>query len=1156
MKLALIIVFLSVLQVSANVYSQISVNLDVKDRSIREVLKSIEQQSQVRFFFSDDLLVMNELIDVKADKKNILGVLDDIFSKSPLTYKAYDNNLIVIVPRELLQQQNRVTGTITDKNGAPLPGANVVVTGTTQGTMTDINGKYSIEVPQGSKSLTFSFIGLESQEITIGTLTQINVTMAESAIGLEEVVVVGYGTQKKVNLSGAIDAVNTKELESRPLVNLAQGLQGAAPNLNIDFVSGEPGQVARINIRGMTSINGGDPLILIDGVPADAWELNRLSPEDVSNISVLKDASSAAIYGARAAFGVVLITTKSGTKEGIHLSYNNNLSWSKPTVLPNKITDPYTYIRLIDLATDNTPWNYYNPSDETYSWAKERSNNPEGTVGVRVNPNDPTIWEYMGNRDWTYYFLGDYALSQKHNIQLDGKTDKTRFYLSGAYDTEKGALKIAKDEFSRYSIRSKIDHDPFKWLTIGNNSLFTMTERKVPSYLSISNIYNIEPTSWDKNPDGSWANADLSWAFSGAGLEAAKLTDGGKVNDKYNSFQSTFTAEARFFDGSLKVNSDFTIRKGNTNNFWYYSKYNIGYGPGDIREIGTNSSYRAATFDTYNVFNIYSTFNKILGDHSFTALLGFNQEYNRSEWFQAQRDNGISGSLPSIALATGEDNVYETITDWAIRGAFARLNYILKERYILEFSGRYDGSSRFPKNKRFGLFPSGSVAWRIDREDFMKPIENIVSTLKLRGSYGSLGNQNVSAYGYIPMMNASNAYYLVGGNLPQKVSSPQLVSDNYTWETVKTANFGFDLGLFKDQISATFDIYQRNTSGMLTQGKDLPDVLGAAEPSENSADLKTNGWELTLTYKNYFDLAGKQLNFNFRFILSDNRAWITKFDNPNKNLNQYYIGQEFGEIWGLESNGFFKTVEETQALDETQLIPWGSLSIVPGWPKYIDQDGNGIIEKGYTVDDPKDAKIIGNSSPRYRFGLNINFEWNGFDFSSFIQGIGKKDYYPQHYLYWGFYQQPYAGGYKHLMDFYRPANDSDVEMAKHSQAYIDAGLASANLDAKYPILQAWLADRNLGLGLNDSKGLATAQTGYMLSAAYIRIKNITVGYTLPKTWCQKMSIQSVRFFVSGENIAEWSEIKDFFDPEAVTDNGSGYQYPFQRRYSLGVNIDF
>jgi len=1053
------------------------------------------------------------------------------------------------IPGLISAQELTISGKVTSADdNSVLPGVSIIIKGTTQGAVTNSDGEYTIKVDR-QRTLIFSFIGMIKKEIPVNGQTVINVSLEQEFTGLDEVVVVGYGVQKKVNLSGAVDAIDSKQLESRPIVNISQGLQGVSPNLNIDFVSGEPGQAAQINIRGVTSINGGEPLILIDGVPSSSSELNRLSPEDVADISVLKDASSAAIYGARAAFGVVLITTKTGKKEGIFLSYNNNFSWSKPTILPDKTSDPYIYLRLQDLSTDNTPWNSFNPTDETYAWAKERSDNPNGTDGVRINPRDGKSWEYMGNQDWTPYFLSDYTFSQKHNIQLDGKTEKARFYLSTSYDNENGALKIAEDLFKRYSIRSKVDYDVFDWLTVGNNTLFTMTERNEPSYLSIWDLYNFEPTSWDKNPDGTWAN-------SGVGQEAAQLIDGGKVDNRYNSTQSTFTAEARFFDDALKVNGDFTIRKGNSNYGWYYSKYKIGYGPEDVREVGTNSAYRSATFDSYNVFNIYSTYTKTFDIHTITALVGFNQEYSRSEWFEAQRDNVISGSLPTIALATGEDYVDEFITDWAIRGTFFRLNYMLKDKYIVEFNGRYDGSSRFPEESRFGFFPSASAAWRIDRENFMSSTSDIISNFKLRASFGSLGNQNVADYGYIPTMSPSQANYIVGGQLPQKVSPPQLVSDNYTWETVQTTNFGADLGFLKEKISASFDIYRRNTTGMLTLGKDLPDVLGAPEPKENAADLQTNGWELSLGYRDNFTLAGKSLNFNTRFILSDSRAWVTDFDNPNKNLNQYYIGREFGEIWGLESDGFFETIEETQALDETQLIPWGALSIVPGWPKYIDQDGNGIIEKGYTVDDPKDAVIIGNSSPRFRYGFNLGFDWNGIDVSIFVQGVGKKDYYPLHYLYWGFYQQPYAGGYMHLMDFYRPEDDSDVDMAKHSQSYINAGLAKQNLNAKYPILQAWLADRNLGEDLNESKGLATPQTDYLLSAAYVRIKNVTVGYTLPKSFTQKMKIEKFRIYFSGENVAEWSAVSDYFDPEAVTDNGWGYAYPFQRKFSFGVNIDF
>lgn len=355
---------------------------------------------------------------------------------------------------------------------------------------------------------------------------------------------------------------------------------------------------------------------------------------------------------------------------------------------------------------------------------------------------------------------------------------------------------------------------------------------------------------------------------------------------------------------------------------------------------------------------------------------------------------------------------------------------------------------------------------------------------------------------------------------------------------------------------------------MLTQGKDLPDVLGAAEPKENAADLETKGWEASVGFINDFNIAGKPLRLTTRFTLADSRSYITSFDNPNRNLTQYYKGMELGEMWGLESDGLFQTVEEIAALDQSSIIPWGALSIVPGWPKYQDLDNNGAIEKGTTVDDPKDLSVIGNIMPRMRYGINLGAEWNGIDVRFFLQGVGKMDYYPLHYLYWGFYQQPYAGGYEHLTDFYRPESEVGADRDRHSQSYLDAGLADANTDAYFPVLQSWLADRNLGERIDQVQGLAIPQTRYMKSAAYLRLKNITVGYTLPAKLTRRFGVNQLRLYASGENLITWSDIKDYFDPEAVTDNigkinpsfssanGWGYAYPFQRRYSFGIDVQF
>jgi TonB-linked SusC/RagA family outer membrane protein len=1060
-----------------------------------------------------------------------------------------------------LDAQITVSGKlISASDGLGLTGATVLIKGTGDGTVTDIDGSYKLSVPSTETVLVFSYTGMTTQEVLVGDQTVINLEMQSDILSLSEVVVTGYGVQKKENLSGAVDNVTTEQLTSRPIANLAQGLQGVSPNLNIDFDSGEPGAAARINIRGFTSVNGGSPLILIDGVPSDAIELNRLAPRDVESISVLKDASSAAIYGARAAFGVIIITTKSGAGEGVHVSYSNNFNISEPTVIGDKITDPYIYLRLKETSTDNTPWDNFNFSDERYEWARQRSDDPS-VEGVRLDPNDPSRYEYMGNRDWTDYFLTS-SKSQEHHLSVSGRSKTAQYFVSGSYNNTNGALDIADDYFDRYTLRGKVNFNVTDRLSLGTNIYVTSTDRTTPSYFDIFTLLNFEPTDYAENPDGTWANTPV-------GREAAQLRNGGMTNDQYNSYQTNFTAKLDIIKNVFSVNADFTTRRGHTDYRRDFRKYNIGFGPDQLQEEGTNIASRSSTNDLYNVFNVYGSFQQLFGsNHQITAIAGFNQEYFRTEWFNAYRPGVISASLPTIALATGDATVNEYIADWAVRGAFYRLNYTFADKYIVEFNGRYDGSSRFPKEKRFGFFPSASVAWRLDKEAFISA--DAISMLKIRASYGSLGNQSVSEYGYIPSLNAVTGNYIIDGKLPQRIIAPPLVSANYSWEDVSTLNAGLDLGLFEGQLTLNFDIYQRDTKGMLTLGKDLPDVLGASEPAENAADLSTKGWEFGVTFQNRFQLAGKPLHFDTRIVISDSRTTITKFDNPNGNLNQYYEGMDLGEIWGLTSDGLFGSTEEISTLDETALIPWGALSIVPGWPKYIDQDGNGLIEKGLTTEDPKDLSIIGNLMPRYRFGINLGADWSGLDVSLFLQGIGKRDYYPQDYLYWGFYQQPYAGGYAHLTDFYRPNDDSQVQQAKHSQAYLDAGLANANTDAKYPILQAWLADRNLGERVDESRGLAIPQSGYLLNGAYLRVKNLTIGYQIPQRLLDRVNIEKLRFFVSGDNLFEFSGVKDFYDPEAITSvddklnptsstgrgTGSGFAYPFQRRYSIGLNLDF
>lgn len=1045
-------------------------------------------------------------------------------------------------------QEAEVTGRVTQaSDGRPLPGVTVVASGTTLGTVTDIDGYYTIGLPEDATVLVFSFVGMQTHEIPIEGRSVIDIEMESEMEALEEVIVVGFGTQQRVNLSGAVDQIDTRELESRPISSVSQGLQGVIPNLNIDYLEGSPGTDPRINIRGFTSINEGDPLVLIDGIPSTTGELTRLDPQDVASISVLKDAASAAIYGARAAFGVILIETRRGTTEGMRVNYSARTSWDTPTILPNKTTDPYIYMRLQDISSSNTPWDYISFSDDMYEWARQRSDDPDSAPAVRDDPDNPGTWQYMGNDDWISYFLADYGMSTNHALSIEGRTERTNYYLSGSFDRQDGALQIADDRFDRWSIRSRVDYQLFDWLNIGNNTLISMTDRVMPTrwdhgYWAMWDFYNHEPMAMDKNPDGTWANTSV-------GQQAAQLTQGGDLSDARESFRTTFNLVAPIVEDRLTLNGDYTVRRELRNYNYDYKRYSIGHGPDDIREHGSTSVYRNRTTYDYHVANIYGSLNLPFGDHTITSVFGFNQELNEEYGIISSVPNVISSELPALSLATGDPNVSDWYRDWAVRGAFFRLNYMYDNRYIVEFNGRYDGSSRFPKEDRFGFFPSASVAWRIDQEAFMDQV-TWLDMFKFRGSYGALGNQSVSAYGYIPSMSAGRSGYIVGDSRPLSISAPGLVSSDYTWEQVNTRNFGVDIDLFGRRLSAVFDIYTRETIGMLTLGRELPNVLGASEPRENAADLETKGWELSLNYREGFSLFGRRMDISTRFVLADSRAYITSFDNPEKFFDQYYEGMEVGEIWGMEFDGFFQTQEEIDNLDQTQIIPWGALTIVPGWPKFVDQDGSGVIEQGYTVDDPKDMKIIGNSQARYRYGFNFDASWNNFDFRIFFQGVGKRDYYPMHYLYWGFYQQPYNGGYEHLFDFYRAEDDPEALMAMHSQSYIDAGLAHANPDAEYPVLQAWLADdRVVGMG-------SIPNTGYMLDASYLRLKNLTFGYTLPRSLTSRANIERLRIYVSGENLAEWSDLADYFDPEAVTDDGVGYRYPFQRRYSVGINISF
>ncbi|MGN8059541.1 SusC/RagA family TonB-linked outer membrane protein [Pedobacter sp. 22163] len=1051
-----------------------------------------------------------------------------------------------------------IKGTVSDsKTGETIPAVNITVKGTNLHIATNSSGVYALSSVKPDAILIFSYIGYKQQEIAVNGRTKIDVSLSPDFANLDEVMVVGFGTKKKINVAGAIDQISGKQLESRPVTNVLQGLQGISPGLNITYAGGAPGSVPNINIRGYTSINGGSPLIVIDGIPATSNDdMLRLTPSDITSFTVLRDAASAAIYGARAAFGVILITTKQGVAGNNVISYNTFQSWAKPTLLPKPVTDPYIFSRVLETSTDNTPWDYVNYSDEYYRWAKERSDNPS-IADTRLNPTDPTKWAYMGSNDWYNYFFNNSSLSKSHTLTFSGGATVNEkpltYYLSADYSRDNGLNKLTADYWDRYGLRSKVGFSPLSWLKVDNNLNIYETKRALPNG-NITDLYYLMPTDVAKNPDGTWAN-------TAAGKLAAKLVDGGNNLQNMFGFQNITSATALFLKGDLQVNADASFKRELWKTHNDSKKYKIGYGPNDIREEGGNGSVTENNGYLYNnTFNLYTTYKKTIGDHFFSAMVGFNSEDYSYSTVNASRDMLISSSLPYLFLTNGAAGVDANYSAYATNSVFSRLNYTYKNRYILEATGRYDGSSRFPVDRRWGFFPSASAAWIVSGEDFFKTLSPTVSTFKLRASYGDLGNQgalgndNLANFGYIQSLRPGTSGYLIGGNGQNQIitGAPGLNVDpqTYTWERVSTLNMGTDIGLLSDKLSFTFDYYIRDTKGMLTAGQELPGVLGTAVPRQNAADLRTKGWELSVTYRDRFDLGSKPFSFDAKVFLADSKAKITRFKNDQNLFSNYREGQVLGEIWGLQNDGVFRSKAEIAALDESALIPWGALSIVEGWPKYVDLDGNKKIEKGLSSNDPKDLKIIGNSSDRYTIGANLNMDWGGFDLSVFLQGVLKRDFYPHHYLFWGPYQQPYANVYPWNLDFYRGAADSPEQRAKHSASYIAAGLADANTDSQYPVLQSWLADANYGSGLD------IPQTKYLLNGAYLRIKNVSLGYTLPGKWTKKFHVNRLRVFVTGENLYEFSSIKKFIDPEAVNQGPSAWAYPYQRRYAFGLNLDF
>ncbi|QZT36920.1 TonB-dependent receptor [Halosquirtibacter xylanolyticus] len=1022
------------------------------------------------------------------------------------------------------QKQRVIKGTVTDHTGETLPGVSVAVVGGTSGTVTDVDGNFSLKVTGSMNQLKFSFVGMKSQVVDIKNLSKIDVTLKRASIGLDEVVAIGFGTQKKSNLTGSVASVGAEAIDDRPVSNATEALQGKVAGLSITTTNagGTPGSSRNIRIRGYTSLtkDSGNPYILVDGIE---MSLDDVNPDDIEDITVLKDAASSAIYGSRAAYGVILVTTKKG-KKGIRVSYSNNFSFSKATNIPDVVESP-TFARYFNLASENDGSGVVF-SDEMLGRIDQYYKDPTSIESVMLHTRNPNQWGRYhtanANTDWYKEQFKAWAPRQTHNITLNGASEKTSYYLSTGYYDQSGLLAHGHDNYKRYTLNAKIDSKVNKWLKIKSNVNFNNNERDFPNYnlpLLFHEVARAWPTNPVKDPNGYY-------------LDPSKIEyqqNGGRNLSTYRRLALSLGVDlepVKDWVTTVRYNARMYSSVSNSESLKIY-EHGVD---NTLVPIRNNSSYykssNSSTLGTPQIFSTYEL--KLDNGHNFKIMAGAQTELYTYDNLWANKTDLVTDKVPSISTAVGEVTADDGKGHWSTQSVFSRFNYNYKEKYLIEVNWRADGSSRFKEDKRWGQFPSVSMGWDVAKEEFLKPLN--LNQLKLRASYGSLGNQNVPNYQYIETINVkTNLPWIINGERPVYTNAPSLISPSLTWETVAMKTLGLDFALLNNRLSGSIEGYERTTSDMLGPADTYPATLGTSAPWENNAALRTRGWELAFTWKDQI----ADFKYSITGTLANYWGEVTKYNNKNKlltkkengrNVKTYYVGQELGEIWGYESDGLFQSQEEIDnAADQT---PISGNVWQPGDVRYKDLNGDGKIDWGdNTADNAGDKRVIGNSTPKYQYGITLTAKWKGFDMSMFWQGVAKRDVWIGGPGFFGASGGKWqSAAFVEHMDYWTPENTD----AYYPRPYFSKG------------------------GKNQQ-----TSTRYLQDASYLRLKSLQVGYTIPKHLLEKISIKKVRFYVSGENLLTFTSLSDVFDPEAISGGwGAAKIYPLQMVLSAGVNINF
>lgn len=1117
---------------------------------------------------------------IEVETNNMEEWLNKSLADSDLTYEKKEENHYLILSevskttnevREI-KQQSVVTGVVVDINNEPLIGVNILEKGTANGTITDYDGRFSLST-DADATLVFSYIGFESIEIRRNGRNFIEVRLEEDSEMLEEVVVVGYGVQKKVNLTGAVASIDGSELSDRAGYSVSQMIQGKVPGLTITPSSGRPGAGSGINIRGVNSINKGDPLVIVDGIEGD---LETINANDIESISVLKDASASAIYGARAAFGVILITTKAGEKGKTEVRYNGQFGWGKNTTSTDYETRGYYSAYLNDLFWRNYAGNNYTTYteqdyDELWIRRNDKVEHPDRPWTVIDQRDGRDSYTYYANTDWYGYLYNRTRPSTNQNVSLRGGTDAASYFVSAGFHQSDGILKTNTDRFKKIDFRAKTDFKINDKLDFSTNVSYLNNSYTYPGIGGVNNAFTYDKVHGlaslqPENPDGTMVySTSLSRYVIMDGYPMVLKNPGNTNRDKRD--QTSLIGELTYKPTKeLQFKTNFNYRY-NSQGFMNrqtnveYSKY-----PGVIETLTTgarfeNKLYERVNTHNYYAFNAFGTYTKSLQEkHNLQGMLGYNWERQTYKDLKATGWNLTDDSLSDMNLI-GQDADGNKLTDvsggyneFAIMGFFGRLNYDYDGKYLLEFSGRYDGTSRFRRDNRWAFSPSASAGWRISDEVFFESAKNWLEDVKLRLSYGTLGNQQVGYYDHLRLisMGTQNNYLFGGDNRPVQASIGAPTTADLTWEKAIHYNAGIDIVTLRNRLSLTADVYIRDTKDMLGESVALPAVYGASAPRANSADLRTQGYELNLSWRDSYEVLGDRLTYGVTLTFNDYISFITKYDNPDKSFaKKHYEGKRLGEIWGYRVGGLFasdaEATEYTSRVDQSYVNEIILQSAGPeGKPRggdlmFLDLDGDNIIRPGTSVNNPGDQEIIGNSEPRYHYGGTFNVSWYGFDFSAFLQGVGKRDWYPEPntMAFWHMYARPYAT--------YIPKNF-------HTQYWTEE-----NPDAYFPRPRGYTALQG------ERRQLTAVNDRYLQSLAYLRLKNLTLGYTLPKNWMKAVKLENVRLYLTGENLLTWSPglKSDYIDPESVVTNSIygdasnlARNYPWSKVYTVGIDIRF